>query len=137
MNNKNQNGNEKCNQAFNTISLEGTINYVGSFIEQLQDRVCNGEPHKQFYEEQILFFTQALTYLKRHKVLVVDPFSAPEFTPGPGKKPYTRTYQATCGITVYARNDEEADTLFNAIDSDCIWNEMHENDFSSVTTMEG
>ena len=57
---------KKClfNKEFETITKQGCISYINSYIETMQDRIAQGDPRKPLYEERFLFFTKAIEFLK-------------------------------------------------------------------------
>jgi len=57
---------KKClfNKEFETITKQGCISYINSYIEIMQDRIAQGDPRKPLYEERFLFFTKAIEFLK-------------------------------------------------------------------------
>ena len=46
------------------MTKQGTISYLSSWVENLEDRISQDDPRKRLYEEQILFLNKAIELIK-------------------------------------------------------------------------
>lgn len=46
--------------SFDNISTLGAIDYLTSFIEDMEEKISNGDKNKMLYEERILFINKAV-----------------------------------------------------------------------------
>ena len=56
----------KLNEEFKNVTEYGTIAYLKSHVETLQDRIGQGDPRAKLYEEQIAFFKNAIDMCEKY-----------------------------------------------------------------------
>ena len=50
--------------SIDTITIQGAVEYLKSYVEEMQDRIEQGDPKALLYEERIAFISVAISALK-------------------------------------------------------------------------
>lgn len=51
-------------KGFNTVTKEGAVDYLSSFIEDMESKIKESHSKSMLYEERVLFLSKALEMLK-------------------------------------------------------------------------
>ena len=113
---------KKClfNKEFETITKQGCISYINSYIETMQDRIAQGDLRKPLYEERVLFFTKAIEFLKAADEN--PPLTLDELRQMNGEPVWCEAMQEWRTVCIGCENDVRLYSILNTISAKHVLN---------------